>query len=104
MSEPGVDRHVVIVGASLAGTRTAQNLRTLGHSGPITLIGAETELPYDRPPLSKDLLKSDWSADAVESYRLLTPAELDDVDLDLRLGLAATGLHTESRRVSLADG
>ena len=104
MSEAGTDRHVVIIGASLAGTRTAQNLRTLGHTGPITLIGAESELPYDRPPLSKDLLKSDWSEDAVESYRLLTPAELEGLDLDLRLGLAATGLDTDGRRVSLADG
>ena len=104
MSEAGADRHVVIIGASLAGTRTAQNLRTLGHTGPITLIGAESELPYDRPPLSKDLLKSDWSEDAVESYRLLTPAELEGLDLDLRLGLAATGLDTDGRRVSLADG
>ena len=104
MSEAGTDRHVVIIGASLAGTRTAQNLRTLGHTGSITLIGSESELPYDRPPLSKDLLKSDWSEDAVESYRLLTPAELEGLDLDLRLGLTATGLDTDGRRVSLADG
>ena len=104
MIEAGVDHHVVIVGASLAGTRTAQNLRTLGHTGPITLIGAESELPYDRPPLSKDLLRSDWSSEAVESFRLLTPAELDELDLDLRLGMAATGLDTDTRRVSLADG
>jgi 3-phenylpropionate/trans-cinnamate dioxygenase ferredoxin reductase subunit len=104
MSEPGGARHVVIIGASLAGTRTAQNLRALGHTGRITLIGAEPELPYDRPPLSKDLLKSDWSEEAVEGYRLLSPAELEALDLDVRLGVPATGLDTDARRVSLADG
>ena len=104
MGEPGVDRHVVIIGASLAGTRTAQGLRSFGHSGPITLIGAEPELPYDRPPLSKDLLTSDWSDTAVDGIRLITEAELAELALDLRLGVAATGLDPRSRRVALSDG
>ncbi|MFH8249036.1 NAD(P)/FAD-dependent oxidoreductase [Microbacterium sp. B2969] len=104
MSGIGADRHVVIVGASLAGIRTAQNLRTLGRSGAITLIGAEAELPYDRPPLSKDLLKSDWSAESIEAFRLVTASELGELDLDLRLGMAATGLDTTARVVALADG
>lgn len=104
MSEFGVDRHVVIIGASLAGTRTAQSLRLLGHTGRITLVGAEDELPYDRPPLSKDLLVSDWSEETVESFRLASAAELDDLDLDLRLGVAATALDTANRSVALADG
>ncbi|KQO97459.1 NAD(P)/FAD-dependent oxidoreductase [Leifsonia sp. Leaf264] len=104
MTGLGDSRHVVVVGASLAGTRTAQNLRALGHTGPITLIGAEAELPYDRPPLSKDLLVSDWSDETVEGFRLATSAELDDLNLDLRLGVAATALDPDTRQVTLADG
>ncbi|GAA1967838.1 NAD(P)/FAD-dependent oxidoreductase [Agromyces allii] len=104
MSETGADRHVVIIGASLAGTRTAQGLRTHGHTGRITLIGAEDELPYDRPPLSKELLTSDWSDESVAGVRLVTQAELDDLDIDLRLGVAATGLDLDTRTVDLADG
>ncbi|KHK97823.1 hypothetical protein LK09_10095 [Microbacterium mangrovi] len=104
MNDSGTSRHVVVVGASLAGTRTVQNLRSLGFAGTITLIGAEDELPYDRPPLSKDLLRSDWSTDAVEANRLLSRDELEALDLDLRLGVAATALDTDARRVSLADG
>ncbi|HCB34583.1 MAG TPA: hypothetical protein DEP69_05395, partial [Acidimicrobiaceae bacterium] len=47
---------VVVVGGSLAGSRTVLALRRAGHDGPITLVSAEPHLPYDRPPLSKELL------------------------------------------------
>ncbi|GAA2705959.1 NAD(P)/FAD-dependent oxidoreductase [Actinoplanes palleronii] len=104
MADATPDQHVVIVGASLAGTRTAQGLRALGHTGPITLIGAETELPYDRPPLSKTLLSSDWSASAVDEVRLISTAELDQLAVELRLGTAAAGLDTAAKLVRLADG
>ena len=104
MTGLGADRHVVVVGASLAGTRTVRGLRGYAHSGPITLVGSETELPYDRPPLSKDLLTSEWTVATVESNRLVTQAELDELDVDVRLGAAATGLDTTSRTVALADG
>jgi 3-phenylpropionate/trans-cinnamate dioxygenase ferredoxin reductase subunit len=103
MSEHGT-RHIVVVGASLAGTRAVQNLRAAGHTGPLTLIGAEAELPYDRPPLSKDLLTSDWSDATVEQYRLITEADLADLDLDLRLGSAAVSLDTTGKTIALADG
>ncbi|MFT4233794.1 MAG: FAD-dependent oxidoreductase [Microbacterium sp.] len=97
-------RRVVIVGASLAGTRTAQGLRQLGFAGPITLIGAETEPPYDRPPLSKDLLKTGWDEEAVERVRLADAQELHDAGIDVRLGVAATGLDLDGRAIGLADG
>ncbi|MGW1024351.1 NAD(P)/FAD-dependent oxidoreductase [Streptomyces sp. NPDC002577] len=103
MTETAPDRHIVVVGASLAGTRTVQGLRALGHSGPITLIGAEDELPYDRPPLSKSLLNGAWSEPSVEGIRLVTRAELDELGIGLRLGSAAVGLDTAARRVRLAD-
>ncbi|MFJ9127797.1 NAD(P)/FAD-dependent oxidoreductase [Streptomyces sp. NPDC102340] len=104
MTEPAADRHIVVVGASLAGTRAAQGLRALGHSGPITLIGAEDELPYDRPPLSKNLLHDAWSEASVDGIRLATRAELDEIGVALRLGSAAVGLDTATRHVRLADG
>ena len=52
----GDDARVVVVGASLAGLRTAEGLRAEGFGGPITMIGDEPEQPYDRPPLSKQVL------------------------------------------------
>jgi NADPH-dependent 2,4-dienoyl-CoA reductase/sulfur reductase-like enzyme len=104
MTQAAANRHVVIVGASLAGTRTAQGLRALGHAGDITLIGAEPELPYDRPPLSKALLQGEWSEAAAEEVRLISQAELDTLGVELRLGSAATGLDTAGQTVRLADG
>lgn len=104
MTEAAIDRHVVIVGASLAGTRTAQNLRALGHTGRLTLVGAEAELPYDRPPLSKKLLQGEWSEASVSGIRLVTEGELDKLDVELRLGTAAVGLEPEARLLHLADG
>ncbi|WP_394554812.1 NAD(P)/FAD-dependent oxidoreductase [Agromyces sp. MMS24-JH15] len=104
MSDTDVTGRVVIVGASLAGTRTAQHLRTLGHTGPIALVGAEAELPYDRPPLSKDLLKSDWADETVESFRLATRGELDEAGIDLRLGIPAVGLDVAAKAVLLDSG
>lgn len=98
------DQHVVVVGASLAGTRAAENIRALGHTGRITLIGAEPELPYDRPPLSKDVLKSDWSEDTVLANNLASHDSLTQADIELLLGNAATALNTETHTITLADG
>ena len=56
-------RHIVIVGASLAGLRTAEALHRLGHQGPITIVGAESHPPYDHPPLSKALLSGRLAPD-----------------------------------------
>lgn len=92
---------IVIVGASAGGLATAGALRAGGHQGQITLVGDEAQLPYDRPPLSKQLLAGDW-----EPGRLLlrSSADLAALDLDLRLGVAAVGLDLAGRRVTLADG
>ena len=62
--------HVVVVGASLAGLRACETLRipppgVAPFAGRITLIGAETEMPYDRPPLSKKLLAGEWEPDRI---------------------------------------
>ena len=92
---------VAVVGASLAGLRACEQLRTRGFGGRITLIGAEPHLPYDRPPLSKRLLAGAWEADRIH---LRKPDEFEGLDLDLRLGSPATGLDTTARRIALADG
>ena len=92
---------IVVVGASLAGLRAAETLRTDGYAGPVTLIGAEEHLPYDRPPLSKKLLAGEWEPDRIA---LRPAAAIDELALDLRLGTPATGLDAEARAVELADG
>ena len=91
---------IVIVGASLAGLRAAETLRAEGFAGSITLVGDEGRAPYDRPPLSKQVLRGDWDAD-----RVSLPAGHDDaLDLTWERGVAATALDLEWRTVALADG
>lgn len=94
-------QHVVVVGASLAGLRACETLRQEGYTGDITLVGDEAEMPYDRPPLSKAFLAGEWDADRI---RLRKPDAFESLDLRLRLGARATGLHTDRRSVELADG
>ncbi|GAA1322717.1 NAD(P)/FAD-dependent oxidoreductase [Pseudonocardia xinjiangensis] len=89
---------IVIVGASLAGLRAAETLRDEGFTGPLTIIGDEKQEPYDRPPLSKQVLKGLARAD-----HTLLP-RMRKVDADWRLGVAATGLDRRVKQVRLADG
>lgn len=88
----------VVVGASLAGLHAARTLRLGGHSGPIVVVDADPERPYDRPPLSKQMLTGEWDQD-----KILLPAGKEDLGLDFRLGIRATSLDLESRRITL-DG
>jgi 3-phenylpropionate/trans-cinnamate dioxygenase ferredoxin reductase subunit len=91
-------RSVIIVGASLAGISTARALRGAGFDGRLTVIGAEPHPPYDRPPLSKDLL---GGRATVADLALLGD---DDLRLDLRLGLRVTELIPSARGVRTDDG
>ncbi|MEV4015147.1 FAD-dependent oxidoreductase [Nonomuraea angiospora] len=91
---------VAIVGASAGGLGTAEALRRLGFEGVITLVGDEPERPYDRPPLSKQVLAGQWEA---HRLALRTDTVLDDLGLELRLGVSATALDTDRRVVTLAD-
>ena len=93
--------HVVVVGASLAGLRACEALRTDGFTGRVTLIGAEPHLPYDRPPLSKKVLAGDWEPDRIA---LRQAEDLDALGLDIRLGVPAAALDLDGRAVTLADG
>jgi NADPH-dependent 2,4-dienoyl-CoA reductase/sulfur reductase-like enzyme len=92
---------IVVVGASAAGLAAVETLRREGYDGSLTLIGAELDAPYDRPPLSKQLLAAEWEA---ERLVLRTAAELAALSLDLRLGVAATGLDLGAQTVALDDG
>jgi hypothetical protein len=92
-------RSIAIVGMSLAGLRAAETLRRAGFDGRITAIGAEDHLPYDRPPLSKELLAGKWNADDV----VLRKQGVDDLALDWRLGRRAVALDLADRRIALDD-
>ncbi|MET7330348.1 FAD-dependent oxidoreductase [Nonomuraea sp. NPDC005650] len=94
-------KRVLVVGASAAGLAAAETLRREGFDGTLTLVGDEPAAPYDRPPLSKQILSGEWSPTRLP---LRAPADLDALDLDLRLGAAATGLDLAERAVRLADG
>ncbi|MFE2184199.1 FAD-dependent oxidoreductase, partial [Streptomyces sp. NPDC059455] len=94
-------KQLVVVGASAAGLAAAETLRREGYKGTLTLIGDEPYHPYDRPPLSKQILGGQWEPDRVP---LRAPADLDALGLELRLGVAATGLDLAGRTVALADG
>jgi len=90
---------IVIVGGGLAAARTAEQLRRAEYTGPLTIVSDEVHLPYDRPPLSKEVLRSEVDDTA------LKPREwYDEKDITLRLGSAATGIDTAAQTVTLADG
>jgi len=90
---------IVIVGGGLAALRTAEQLRRAEHTGPITLISDEDHLPYDRPPLSKEVLRAETDDVA------LKPAEFyEEKDITVRLGSGATSLDTGAQTVTLASG
>ncbi len=96
MTTPG---GIVIVGGGLAAARTAEQLRRSEYSGAITIVSDEDHLPYDRPPLSKEVLRAE--TDDVT----LKPAEFyADNNITLRLGSAAQSVDTGAKSVTLADG
>ncbi len=89
---------IVIVGASLAGLRAAEALREQGFGGSLTVIGDEPHEPYDRPPLSKAVLKGWVPADHTKLPRLRR------VDADWKLGVAAVALDRINHVVKLGNG
>jgi 3-phenylpropionate/trans-cinnamate dioxygenase ferredoxin reductase subunit len=94
------DTTYLIVGASLAGAKAAQTLREQGFDGPLMLIGEERERPYERPPLSKDYLQGKAERETIYVH----PAGwYADHDVDLRLGMAVTGVDPAAHEVTLAD-
>jgi 3-phenylpropionate/trans-cinnamate dioxygenase ferredoxin reductase subunit len=94
-------RTLVVVGASLAGFRCAEALRRLGYDGRLVLVGAERHRPYDRPPLSKEVLRGEREPGQLALTR---PEAFDALSLDLRLGVQATALDLAARCVVLGGG
>jgi NADPH-dependent 2,4-dienoyl-CoA reductase/sulfur reductase-like enzyme len=92
---------VVVVGASLAGLSALETLRQEGFEGELIAIGAETELPYDRPPLSKQVLQGQWEP---HKTMLRDQNQYDALDVTWHLGRRATALDPAARTVTLDDG
>jgi NADPH-dependent 2,4-dienoyl-CoA reductase/sulfur reductase-like enzyme len=92
---------VLVVGASAAGLATAEALRRKGFEGRLTLLGAEGHLPYDRPPLSKQVLSGQWDP---ERAQLRPEAVLSSLDAEFALGEAATALDVANRAVTTENG
>jgi NADPH-dependent 2,4-dienoyl-CoA reductase/sulfur reductase-like enzyme len=95
-------QHLVVVGASRAGLFAIEGARRSGYRGPITLIGAEPELPYDRPPLSKEFLDPADREPAAPAYRS-GDALRDALGVQVRTGTPATRLDPDARTVWLGD-
>lgn len=93
----GPDGRVVVVGGGLAAVRTCSALRRKGLTGPIDVLGAESHLPYDRPPLSKDVL-------AGKRDETPLPFDVDKLGITYHRGRRATGLDADSRTVHTDRG
>lgn len=89
---------IVVVGGGECGARAVFELRSAGWSGPITLVGAEGTMPYERPPLSKSVLAG------AEPLPTCDAATLRDADVEFVSGVAATDIDRESHELVLADG
>lgn len=94
-----VPRSIVVVGAGLAGLRVCDQLRLQGYTGSLTMVGKEEVLPYDRPPLSKQILTGAWEP---EKATFLDEGGFKELGVDLKLGVSATGLSVWT--VHLSDG
>ena len=94
-------KSVTIVGASLAGMRAAETLRREGFDGTVTVVGDESDAPYDRPPLSKQVLAGEWEPERIALY---DSEALADLSLTWRLGARAVDFEAASRTVALASG
>jgi 3-phenylpropionate/trans-cinnamate dioxygenase ferredoxin reductase component len=99
----GLDRDgsVLVVGASLAGWRAVESLRAEGFEGNISLVGEELHLPYDRPPLSKQVLAGTWPP---EKAVLADRHRSSELRVHEVLGRRATRLDVEGRKVEIDDG
>ena len=101
MPEGETPRSIVIVGASLAGATAAGVLRDRGYDGALTLIGGEDEPPYERPPLSKELLRGEAT---LEDAYVRPPGWYQEHDVDARFGTRAAQIDVHRREVVCAGG
>jgi len=93
--------HCIIIGASHAGAQLCVSLRQGGYEGKITVIGDEPDLPYHRPPLSKDFLSGDKEIDEI----LIRPAEVyATADVNMKLGVRVGAIDRDAKTVLTDDG
>ena len=91
----------IIVGASLAGAKAAEELRSAGFDGRVLLIGAEQELPYERPPLTKDYLRDESPREKTYVHE---PGFYEQHQIELETDTTVTELDSAQSRIKLADG
>lgn len=91
----------VVVGAGLSGLRAAEALRRHDFEGRVVLVGDEPHLPYDRPPMSKQVLTSD---DEPEPAWLSSPERLAELSIETVLGVTVTSLDHVGRSLHVSDG
>ncbi|MCY1158808.1 MAG: hypothetical protein MOP51_1832, partial [Citricoccus sp.] len=97
------EQRIVVVGASMGGLRAAEQLRAAGWDGAITVVGEEVHPPYNRPPLSKELLAHPGSPeDALAAVALRQRPTMETVDW--RLGVRAVASDLQEQTVTLASG
>lgn len=94
-------RHIVVIGAGQAGSSCVVKLRNNGFDGKITLIGAEAQPPYQRPPLSKAYLMGDMT---LERLFLRPESFYGENGIDLRLGVSVEAIDTEEQKIATSDG
>lgn len=93
--------HIVVVGGGAAGLTAIEELRRRGFLGAITAVCAEETTPYDRPPLSKQILSGTWPEERVALRR---PAEIANLQVDWRRGICARSLDSQAQQLMLSDG
>jgi 3-phenylpropionate/trans-cinnamate dioxygenase ferredoxin reductase component len=101
MSLTNADASIVIVGAGLAGVQAAVAARQAGYEGRLVLVGREPELPYDRPPLSKQVLLEEG---AEATIQLRDDRFYDQLRIELVLGKSVLEIDRRHRRIALDDG
>ena len=101
MTQPSGAARTVIVGAGIAGVSAAGAIRAAGRKGEIVLIGDEPELPYRRPPVSKEIIRGEKSTDEI---RIKKADWFADQQITLRTGTTVTSIDAGDEIVRLADG
>jgi len=96
-----MSKGVLIVGGSVAGLTAAETLREQGYQGPVTIIGSESELPYQRPPLSKQFLSGQW---AEERVQLTSRDRMEELDIAFHMGVKAERLDPKLALVYTSAG
>lgn len=92
---------IAVIGAGLAGSTAALTLRREGYGGRVVVVGDEPHRPYNRPALSKDVVRGERDADRIS---LRTASFYEDRDIELRLGTPVVGLEPADHEIVLADG